>query len=81
MTITLKKVPRALHLSLKRQAKLHKRSLNQEALACLEATVEIDARQKRAFEDICQYREKLARLGVKGMSTVEIRNAINEGRE
>lgn len=35
-TITLKNVPPELHKSLKEQAKLHKRSLNMEAIHCLE---------------------------------------------
>jgi len=39
-TITLKNVPRSLHVKLKQQAKSHKRSLNQEAIACLEETLQ-----------------------------------------
>ena len=35
-TITLKNVPEKLHLALKNQAKRHKRSLNMEAIQCLE---------------------------------------------
>ncbi|HEY5705787.1 MAG TPA: hypothetical protein VIS96_09460 [Terrimicrobiaceae bacterium] len=35
-TITLKKVPAKLHARLKAQAKAHKRSLNQEAIVCIE---------------------------------------------
>lgn len=35
-TITLKNVPPELHRSLKELAKKHKRSLNQEAIHCLE---------------------------------------------
>ena len=38
-TITLKNVPRELHLSLKESAKRHKRSLNQEAIHVLETSL------------------------------------------
>ncbi len=40
-TITLKNVPPALHRSLKEQAKKHKRSLNQEAIHCLEGALSL----------------------------------------
>jgi antitoxin FitA len=39
-TITLKNVPKSLHAKLVKRAKVHKRSLNQEAIACLEETLE-----------------------------------------
>jgi len=39
ITITLKDIPRAVHVALKHQARQHGRSLNKEALACLEAAV------------------------------------------
>jgi antitoxin FitA len=47
-TITLKDIPPPIHAALKQRAKLHGRSLNKEALACLErivapAKVNIDA--------------------------------------
>ena len=38
-TLTLKNVPAHLHRSLKLQALAHKRSLNQEAILCLEHAV------------------------------------------
>jgi plasmid stability protein len=38
-TITLKKIPQSVHASLKQRAKQHGRSLNKEALACLEMIV------------------------------------------
>ena len=38
-TITLKNIPPELHQSLKELAKRHKRSLNQEAIRCLEEAV------------------------------------------
>jgi plasmid stability protein len=39
-TITLKNVPKSLHGKLTKRAKAHKRSLNQEAIACLEETLQ-----------------------------------------
>lgn len=38
-SITLKDIPVAVHSALKQRAKLHGRSLNKEALACLEMAV------------------------------------------
>ncbi len=40
-TITLKNVPLELHRSLKEMAKKHKRSLNQEAIHCLEGALSL----------------------------------------
>jgi plasmid stability protein len=39
-TLTIKNVPQALVEGLKRRAVLHRRSLNLEVIACLEATVQ-----------------------------------------
>jgi antitoxin FitA len=39
-TITLKNVPKSLHARLVKRAKAHKRSLNQEAIACIEETLQ-----------------------------------------
>ena len=39
ITITLKDIPRDVHTALKHRAKQHGRSLNKEALACLENAV------------------------------------------
>ena len=39
VTITLKDIPEPLHAALKTRARQHGRSLNKEALACLESAV------------------------------------------
>lgn len=39
ISITLKDIPPAVHVALKSRAKEHGRSLNKEALACLETAV------------------------------------------
>jgi len=38
-TITLKDIPAPIHSALKQRARMHGRSLNKEALACLEMAV------------------------------------------
>lgn len=43
-TITLKDIPEKLHKKLKTRAKLNGRSLNKEAIACLEEVVRGDER-------------------------------------
>lgn len=45
-TITLKNVPPELHRSLKELAKKHKRSLNQEAIHCLEGALSLPANER-----------------------------------
>lgn len=45
-TITLKNVPPDLHRSLKELAKKHKRSLNQEAIHCLEGALSVAAKDR-----------------------------------
>jgi hypothetical protein len=45
-TITLKNVPPELHRSLKELAKKHKRSLNQEAIHCLEGALSSSDRDR-----------------------------------
>jgi len=42
VTLTLKNVSSHLHRVLKAQARRHKRSLNQEAILCLERAVAVD---------------------------------------
>jgi len=39
-TITLKNVPKSLHVKLTKRAAIHQRSLNREAIACLEETLQ-----------------------------------------
>jgi len=46
ITLTLKNVPPHLHRVLKAQARRHKRSLNQEAILCLERSVAGEASRR-----------------------------------
>ena len=79
MTITLKNVPKPLHQKLKKRASLHKRSLNQEAIACLEETV--GATRPVTIDELLGRFEKL-RSRIKGPLLTEdfLEKAVNEGR-
>ena len=60
ISITLKDIPPAIHTALKHRAKQHGRSLNKEALACLETAVtpaKIDV--EAMLTDIRRYRATL----------------------
>ena len=82
MTITLKNVPAALHRTLKKQARLNKRSLNQEAITCLEATLGLVKTDRQALhERIVKRREEMLANGFVPMSQKQLRAAIDEGRE
>jgi hypothetical protein len=59
MTITLKNVPRALHLALKRQAKQNKRSLNKEVISYLEDRTKEDIQRTKLLTDIIRARNKM----------------------
>jgi plasmid stability protein len=76
-TITLKNVPEEVHAALKRQAKLHKRSLNQEAIVCIEKTLHNGERDP--LQILAEIRK--LRVGVPKVSLEFIENAINQGRE
>jgi len=60
-SITLKKIPAPLHRALKSRARLHKRSLTQEAIAVLEQVVtptrKIDVEKMLAEEE--KFRSKI----------------------
>jgi hypothetical protein len=62
------------------QAKLHKRSLNQELIGYLEEKTGMDERQK-AFADAIQFRNKLARRGFKIPPGMEPEKLIREDRD
>jgi hypothetical protein len=82
MTITLKNVPPALHRTLKKQAKLHKRSLNQETIDHLEITLGLKKTDRQALhERIVKHRDEMKAEGFIAMTQDELRAAIEEGRE
>lgn len=82
MTITLKNVSSETHQKLKKQAARHKRSLNQEAITCIEAQLKPLLPDTQAIiDDALEFRRKLAARGFKPMTQKQLRAAINEGRE
>ena len=64
-TITLKNIPNSLHAKLKKLAKAHRRSLNNELLACLE---EVQVQSKLEPDAILR-RARTLRKGIKGNLT------------
>jgi plasmid stability protein len=75
-SITLKDVPRRLHQQLRARAERNRRSLNQEALACLERAmaaepVDVEALLRKA---------RALRSRSKPIKQREIDDWINEGR-
>jgi plasmid stability protein len=77
-SITLKKIPVALHRILKTQAKRHKRSLTQEAISVLETGV--GSAPKVDIEAMLE-RERRFRDSLKFTTTPEkIEAAIQKGR-
>ena len=78
-TITLKNVPEELHRRLKARADRNRRSLNREAIRCLEAVVQEEAGSE---EDLLgRIRRRREALGMRrSLSAVEIEAAIEEGR-
>jgi antitoxin FitA len=75
-SITLKDIPKRLHQQLRERAERNRRSLSQEALACLEQAVA--ARPVDA--DVRLAKIRALRAGVKPVSVREIENWINRGR-
>lgn len=59
-TITLKNVPKHLHLEIKKRAELHRRSLNNEIIVCLEDAVGLNRpSQSEVLEDARRFRARL----------------------
>ena len=81
-TITLKNVPAKLHARLKSQAKEHKRSLNQEAIVCIEFAIRSERPDPERFlAEIRGLRDQIAASGARPSSQKLVRQAIDEGRE
>ena len=75
-SITLKDIPKRLHQQLRARAVKNRRSLNQEAVACLEQAmlaepVDVDALLRLA---------RATRARIKPISQADIDNWINQGR-
>ncbi len=80
MNITLKTVPKRLHLRLKEAARRNGRSLNTEAIAALEREYFSKPLDAGSFlADLRELREKFPVAA--GLSARELKAAIREGRE
>ena len=84
-TITLKNVPEALHRRLKARAEQNRRSLNREAIRCLEEAVADERPDPSGFDpqaflaDVRRTREAMVERGV-WVTEEALREAIDEGR-
>jgi len=77
-TITLKNVPEEVHVALKLQAKRHKRSLNQEAIVCLDLALGRGSRDPQAM--LAGIRSLRSRVPLKTVDLDWIDRARREGR-
>jgi plasmid stability protein len=79
-TITLKNVPDELHRRLKERAERHHRSLNREAIRCLEEAVADERIEEQAL--LARIRANRARMVERGVWLTEesLLDATEEGR-
>ena len=77
-TITLKNVPYEVHAALKQRAKRHKRSLNQEAIVCLDLALGRAPRDSQVVLE--RIRSVRSQLSVKQVDLDWIDKAKRQGR-
>jgi plasmid stability protein len=77
-TITLKNVPHDIHAALKQQAKRHKRSLNQEAIVCLDLALGRSSRDPQTM--LAGIRTLRSRVSLKQVDLDWIDSARRQGR-
>jgi len=77
-TITLKNVPDDTHAALKQQAKRHKRSLNQEAVVCIELALGRRSRDPQTM--LAGIRDLRSRVSRKQVGLDWIESARRQGR-
>lgn len=75
-SLTLKDIPAGLHEELRQRAIRNRRSLSQEALACLETATA----GERVEPDQLLARARQLRAGVKRVSGRELRTWLTQGR-
>lgn len=76
-TITIKNIPDELHEALKKKANLQRRSLNNEIIACLEASLRSLPVDLESF----LYKTRLLREKISGrLTNKELKMLKNEGR-
>ena len=80
--ITLKGLPAKLHAELRRRAAAARRSLNSEAILCLERALAEPPPTRIDPEAFTrQVREAQVKYNIKPLSAKQVRAAIREGRE
>jgi antitoxin FitA len=77
-TITLKNVPEDVHTALKQRAKRHKRSLNQEAIFCLDLALGRSSRDPQTL--LAGIRNLRSRVSLKQVDLDWIDSAKRQGR-
>lgn len=77
-TITLKNVPKDVHIALKQRARRHQRSLNQEAILCLDLALGRSSRNPRDL--LAGIRDLKARVSLKRVDLDWINSAKRKGR-
>jgi plasmid stability protein len=75
-SLTLKDIPAGLHEQLRQRAARNRRSLSQEALACLEQATA----GERVDPDQLLARARRLRAGVKRVSSHDLRTWVTQGR-
>lgn len=81
-TITLKNVSDSLHSKLRQRARTNNRSLNREAIACLEAQILPELRHPDEFlREIAAFRAEMKGTGVPALDDAFLANAKDKGRE
>jgi plasmid stability protein len=79
-TITLKNVPKELHAKLTKRAAAHRRSLNQEAIACLEEKLQVSEPVPGHVWDE-RFRKIREKVKVEPLTQDFLKWAIEDGRE
>lgn len=77
-TITLKNIPEDIYDSLKKAAETHRRSINSEAIFCLERI--LLPNRAGLEERLARARQIRASLNPKHFKTADIAKAIEQGR-
>ena len=78
VTLTLKNIPDEVYEALKRAAEEHRRSMNSEAIFCLEKVLRPNRPSiEETLEEIRRFRETLAQINI---TNREINRAKGKGR-
>ena len=76
--LTIKNIPESLYEAIKRTAKAHRRSINNEVIVLLED--QLMPKQRTSEEWMITARHIRAKIPAGAINENEIENAVNEGR-